>query len=513
MKKVVMSFGLAELRMHAISKLIYAYNEQKIADLAATMRDQGQLEPIVVNTKNEIISGNSRYLAAQSLGWETIEGFVDENISDEGLHIVYHNKQRRKTPVEMVNELKVVLGLIQNKQGKRNDLLAKDGLIPFDTIGKDRFDKAASIIGNVSGSTLRRLFKLIEFEKTLPENTRLGLLEKVLNEELSPSRAIELMNEYIEQQAQRQEQTERRILFKRDMNDVPFKIHTASCKYMQAVADKSVQVVVSSPPYYKLRLYGNENEIGHEETVEEFINRLTEHLADVKRVLKNEGSFYLNMGDKILNNAFQMIPERLVLKLCEEHGWHLINTIVWAKSNALPRDNKRLTPSYEKVYHLVLDPQNYYFEEYKIWDKNLKLKVVNAPGGRTENGNTPSKRVMLTKGYKKFRDFLEAQKVMDVIKGPNASTRQKSLQGLKPEIDHPALMTEYLPVLPILSASKEGDTVLDPFSGSGTVGKVALLFGRKYIGYEINPEFARLSIADLNTTLLEMDGDEIAEAA
>ncbi len=74
-------------------------------------------------------------------------------------------------------------------------------------------------------------------------------------------------------------------------------------------------------------------------------------------------------------------------------------------------------------------------------------------------------------------------------------------------------MTEYLPVLPILSASKEGDTVLDPFSGSGTVGKVALLFGRKYIGYEINPEFARLSIADLNTTLLEMDGDEIAEAA
>ena len=120
---------------------------------------------------------------------------------------------------------------------------------------------------------------------------------------------------------------------------------------------------------------------------------------------------------------------------------------------------------------------------------------------------------MLTKGYKKFRDFLEAQKVMDVIKGPNASTRQKSLQGLKPEIDHPALMTEYLPVLPILSASKEGDTVLDPFSGSGTVGKVALLFGRKYIGYEINPEFARLSIADLNTTLLEMDGDEIAEAA
>jgi len=151
--------------------------------------------------------------------------------------------------------------------------------------------------------------------------------------------------------------------------------------------------------------------------------------------------------------------------------------------------------------------------EYKIWDKNLKLKVVKAPGGRTENGNSTTNRVMLTKGYKKFRDFLEAQKVIDVIKGPNASPRQRELKGLKPDIDHPALMAEYLPVIPILSASKEGDTVLDPFSGSGTVGKVALLFGRKYIGYEINPEFARLSIADLNNTLLEMDGDEIAEAA
>jgi len=516
MKKVIMSFRLAELRMHAISKLIYAYNEQKIADLAQTMREQGQLEPIVINSNREIISGNSRYLAAQSLGWETIEGFVDEDITDEGLHIVYHNKQRRKTPVEMVNELKVVLGLVQTKQGKRNDLLAKDGIVSFDAIGKDRFERAAHIIGNVSGSTLRRLFKLIEFEKTLPENTRLGLLEKVLNEELSPSKAIELMNDYIEQADERAHQTERRILFKRDLNEVPFRIHTASCEHMTAIADKSVQVVISSPPYYKVRLYGNENEVGHEETVEEFINRLVDHLRDVKRVLKDDGSFYLNIGDKILNNAFQMIPERLVLKLCNEHGWHLINTIVWAKTNALPRDVKRLTPSYEKVYHLVLDPQNYYFEEYKIWDNNLKLKVVKAPGGRTANGNTTTNRLMLTKGYKKFRDFLEAQKVIDVIKGPNASTRQRSLKQLKPEIDHPALMAEYLPVLPILSASREGDTVLDPFSGSATVGKVALMFGRKYIGYEINPEFARLSIADLNQTLLDMEegtDNETAEAA
>ena len=90
-------------------------------------------------------------------------------------------------------------------------------------------------------------------------------------------------------------------------------------------------------------------------------------------------------------------------------------------------------------------------------------------------------------------DFIEEQNFKDVITGISAGARQTELQQLDRTVDHPAIFPEYLPVLPILTTSKRGDIVLDPFSGSGTTGKAALLLGRKYIGYELNTEYAGLS--------------------
>lgn len=112
--------------------------------------------------------------------------------------------------------------------------------------------------------------------------------------------------------------------------------------------------------------------------------------------------------------------------------------------------------------------------------------------------------VTLARNYQRFRDFIEEQNVFDVIQGPNAGARQMELRRIS-EVDHPALMPDYLPIIPILTTSKIGDTILDPFSGSGTTGKTSLLLGRKYIGYELNNDNYNLSLITLNSIVEEIN--------
>ncbi len=95
MKKQVLSIKLAALYMHAISKSIYSYKKEEVLSLAKTMED-GQLEPIVINSKNEILSGNLRYLAAKHLGWDSLDAIVDESTGDEACRIVSITSTARK---------------------------------------------------------------------------------------------------------------------------------------------------------------------------------------------------------------------------------------------------------------------------------------------------------------------------------------------------------------------------------------------------------------------------------
>ena len=106
----------------------------------------------------------------------------------------------------------------------------------------------------------------------------------------------------------------------------------------------------------------------------------------------------------------------------------------------------------------------------------------------------------MSKPYERFKDFIEEQKFKDIITGISAGARQGDLKKIDRTIDHPAIFPEYLPVLPILTTTKPGDIVLDPFSGSGSTGVAALILGRKYIGYELNQEFLELSAKNLKQT-------------
>jgi site-specific DNA-methyltransferase (adenine-specific) len=295
-----------------------------------------------------------------------------------------------------------------------------------------------------------------------------------------------------------------------------FKCFNKSSKVMEEVKTGSVQVVFTSPPYFNLRNYENtttdNKELGLEDNVQDFVNNLSKHLKDVYRVLKKEGSFFLNIGETYSRGQNYLVSTRLLLKLCDDNGWHLVNEIIWKKTNSIPLPSeRRLQPTYEKIFHLVKGPENYYFQELKLWNGN-EHRLVGAPGSRdTTRRERRAGGVTLSRTYQKFKDFIEEQSVVDVLVGHNAATRQMELRSVDETADHPALMPDYLPVIPLLSTSRKGDIVLDPFSGSATTGRVALLLGRKYIGYELNTDNFRLGNLDLERASAEIDETVINE--
>ena len=498
------------LTPHPISERIYDAKggRKAIKILAKTMKLFGQLEPITINTSNEIISGVRRYRAAYFLGWDKINAIQVPKTENEIDAIVFHNQQRKKTTKEIINEAEAILGTLGKNQGARRDLLQTDAEKPFGKIGKDRFEIAASVIGDISASTLRRLMDLVEFEKISIENQSIGLVEKIVSNAVSVSSAHQLMKRIIEERKQRLESKPLKV--RRVINQGDYSCYNKSSQNMEEVQSGSVQVVFTSPPYFNLRNYENStpdnNELGLEDNVHDYINNLAKHLKDVKRILKDEGSFFLNIGDTYNRGENFLVPTRLLLKLCDSNGWYLVNEIIWKKTNVIPQPStRRLQPTYEKIFHLVKNPNNYFFQELKLWNNN-EHRIIDAPGDRD---STRRERrgggLTLTRTYQKFKDFIDEQSVKDVITGHNASTRQVELQSLDNSVDHPALMPNYLPVIPILSTSRKGDIILDPFSGSATTGRVALLFGRKYIGYELNPENFRLGMQDLERAFTERD--------
>lgn len=489
---------ISELKPHPTSLRIYSSNMTSVKQLAETIKITGQLEPIIINKKNIILSGVRRWKAFKHLNIPTIKAIRVEH-KEEDDNIVFYNQQRKKTIREIINEAEYILGLLGKKQGVRTDLLKEQKGNIFGLIGKDRFEMAANFIGGMSASSLRRLMDVVEFEKKSDENKSLGLVEKIINKEITANRASVIIKTIIREERVRNNNSLQEI---KPLNNNHYEVYNKSSNDMVEIEDNSIQVVFTSPPYYNLRNYGNgnenERELGHETSTAEYVENMCRHFREVKRVLKNEGSFFLNIGETYSRGENLLIPTRLLLSLCDNEGWYIVNEIIWKKSNSIPQPNtRRLQPTYEKIFHLVKDPENYYYNDFRVYNDN-DIQLIRAPRDRgvqqieaREGGYT------ITRDYQRFRDFIEEQSVLDVIQGPNAGGRQLELKRFS-NVDHPALMPDYLPIIPILTTSRLGDKILDPFSGSGTTGKTSLLLGRKYVGYELNNDNYKLSILQLN---------------
>jgi DNA modification methylase len=261
------------------------------------------------------------------------------------------------------------------------------------------------------------------------------------------------------------------------------KILTGDCRAILPTLEAgSVQCCVTSPPYWGLRDYGTDGQLGLEATPQEYIEKMVAVFREVKRVLKDNGSLWLNMGDGFQNKQLVGMPWRLAMSL-QADGWYLRSDIIWHKPNPMPESvTDRPTKAHEYIF-LLAKAERYYYDNEAIrephaepWRGNGEHEIDNPifSKNRMVEGIswTPAVRQYNPAGRNK-------RSVWTIATQPYAEA-------------HFATFPEEIPKFCILAGSKPGDTILDPFAGSGTVGKVALELGRCAILIELNPKYVQL---------------------
>ena len=279
--------------------------------------------------------------------------------------------------------------------------------------------------------------------------------------------------------------------------------------------DDSIDCCVTSPPYYGLRDYGVDGQIGLEETPDAYITRLIEVFREIRRVLKPTGTLWVNIGDSYAgsgkgawkNKTAQKevytpdpgdavsrmakvwkgvkpkdligIPWMLAFALRAD-GWFLRQDIIWSKPNPMPESvTDRCTKSHEYIF-LLSRSSRYYFDIEAIKEKAVTNDTCKRNRNLTKMNNTPGRKEM---GGLVRNDYLKRNKrsVWTVTTKP--------FNG-----EHFAVYPEKLIEDCIKAGCPENGIVLDPFMGSGTTGIVARKLNRKYIGFELNPGY--IEIAD-----------------
>lgn len=311
--------------------------------------------------------------------------------------------------------------------------------------------------------------------------------------------------------------------------------HGHALDQLRLMPDKSVHCIVTSPPYWGLRNYGVDQQLGMENTPEGYIQSMLDVFMEAHRVLRNDGTFFLNLGDtymggkgqngasqayrerhpgiKVINQKALIntapgvirpndrphkvikpkelvgIPWRMAIALSAA-GWFLRQDIIWHKPNPMPESIKdRCTKSHEYIF-MFSKGRKYYFDAAAIQEKAIY-------GGGTQAG-------MDRTGFKDPRKFNGKHRTQSTILNPrqdyagvdNGFRNKRSVWTI-PLIPfkaaHFATFPEKLPQYCILAGCPVGGTVLDMFSGAGTTALVARLLGRNFYGIELNPKYIKIA--------------------
>jgi site-specific DNA-methyltransferase (adenine-specific) len=267
---------------------------------------------------------------------------------------------------------------------------------------------------------------------------------------------------------------------------------------------------VTSPPYYNLRDYKNSGQIGAENTVKDFVENLCKVFDEIHRILKPTGSCWVNIGDTYDKKRLLQVPSRFEIAMCDR-GWHLRNEIIWSKPNPQPISSKdRFWGNHEKFFWFVKDVKKYYFNRDAILVPQAEISIrrmfsKNNMSKRKDFNATSKEGFAISsnsqdKHYARMREEMGIDKEFnyeELIKSGKCPTRPEFDTWNIPSVTYKgAHFAVYPPELiekPILSCCPEQGIVIDPFMGSGTTGEVAKLNNRRYIGLELNPEYAILA--------------------
>tara|TARA_Y100000310_G_scaffold71588_1_gene67452 strand:+ start:34 stop:1056 length:1023 start_codon:yes stop_codon:yes gene_type:complete len=315
---------------------------------------------------------------------------------------------------------------------------------------------------------------------------------------------------------------------------------------LKELPDQSVNMCMTSPPYWALRDYGVDKQLGLEPTFNLYINKLCDIFDEVKRVLRDDGTCWVNLGDtyfgsgkcaggdgknkesftftekekrkchncdkefmgwkfqnfcgsacsgvdntprtikgKLPDKTLTMIPMRFAIEMVNR-GWILRNEVIWHKPNAMPASVKdRFTVDFEKIFFFTKN-KKYWFEAQR--EGNNYYKTIAKKGQKRFGGNTAI-----------GNETIRKDRIIETIGRNKRAVWSINTKPFKEA--HFAVYPEELCETPIKAGCPEDGIVLDPFFGAGTTGLVALKQNKKFIGIELNPEYIKIANARLKPHL------------
>lgn len=288
-----------------------------------------------------------------------------------------------------------------------------------------------------------------------------------------------------------------------------YKIHLGDCaEILKTFPPQSINTCVTSPPYFGLRDYGVDGQIGLEETPGEYVSKLVAVFREVKRVLRDDGTLWVNLGDSYSGSGkggqseekrsenwqptyknkgmtYGLKPKDLigipwmVAFALRDDGWYLRSDIIWSKPNPMPESvTDRPTKAHEYIF-LLSKSQHYYYDNEAIKEPAQNWGVRDRTNFR---GGTADKKLKHS-GFKNCNQEETGRNKRTVWTITTKPYKEAHFATYPPNLILPC----------ILAGCPEGGTVLDPFNGSATTGQVALQNNRNYIGIELNPDYIELS--------------------
>lgn len=428
------------------------------------IKEMGIITPLIVNSNNMVIvSGNLRQAISIELGIPLIPAYFVDIQDDLRLVSLSSNLYRKKTTMEKYNEMKLYKSLFGIRKGHRTDLnpdlqkLKEERDVFLSSMPRDTRDKLTSI-----ANTYEEIYgnSSIELEKVFSKIDS-GVI--TLNKAHNKSKHLKVKSKFTHE------------VTAGDYVSATATIYNKSSEELSELEDESINVICTSPPYWSMKMYQlDANQLGQEHTVEEYIDNLKKHYLEAYRVLKNDGSVWVNINDCCKDGEYQLVPQRFVLMM-HSIGFILNDEFQWLKQNPRPTGGKRSIRRHEPIFHFVKSKNFYYNEE---WLKDSEDQNNSFSIGTTQ----------VCPKLTSSLDFFGG-----VLKTRVASTRElkKKCEDRGVILDHQATFPMDVPMICLKLTSKPFDKILDIFNGTAMTGQATMELGegREYIGYEPSPEY------------------------
>lgn len=278
--------------------------------------------------------------------------------------------------------------------------------------------------------------------------------------------------------------------------------------YIPTIPDDSIDVVITSPPYYALRDYGVDGQVGMEKTFRDYIDKMCRIFDMIRPKMKDTATLWVNLGDKYATDNMRaefprkqliLLPERFAIHMTDVYKWLLRSSIVWHKSNPLPESVKDRPSKEDERLFMFAKSSHYYYNIDAV-----RRPYADSTIQRAKRNSLPSKKYSPEMIGKDRSHAIHTHKNHHLHKDGRNLGNVWNIPTAQSKSAHVAPFHEKLIEPIVLAACPHDGLVFDPFMGSGTTAVVAVKYGRNYIGCDVNPDYVAIAELRLNNTQLKL---------